>query len=84
MRINAKFAGPHDGRTPRKPHPIAAVDFLTFGCGPRDHDFMAPTGPPDPRWGGVARSRAYSAIESTGYGFMSPPTMAFSGHRNQR
>jgi len=31
---------------------IAAVDFLTFGCGSWDDDFMAPTGPSDPQWHG--------------------------------
>jgi len=31
---------------------IAAVDFLTFGCGSWDHDFMAHSGPPGPQWHG--------------------------------
>ena len=28
----------------------AIVDFLIFGRGPWDDDFMAPSGPPDPPW----------------------------------
>jgi hypothetical protein len=31
---------------------LAAVDFLTLGGRPWEHDFMAPSGPPDPRWRG--------------------------------
>ena len=32
-------------------HP-AIVDFLIFGCGPWDDDFMAPNGPSDIPWHG--------------------------------
>ncbi len=43
----------HDGklsaRAPRKLIRLSVVDFLTFGCGPWDHDLMAPSGPSVPQ-----------------------------------
>jgi hypothetical protein len=41
-----------EARAPRKFIGLSAIDFLTFGCGPWDHDHMAPSGPSDPQWHG--------------------------------